>query len=72
MRPLDPGKERREGARRSIGVMEVLEHQQDRSPLAEAAEHPEDPLEDAGLASLSRRDRRAARKRTWALLSAGS
>ena len=57
--PLDPGQECREGSGRGIGVVEILEDEEDRLALAEPAEDPQDPFEDARLAPLRRGDRSA-------------
>ena len=62
-RPLDAGEERREGARARVGVVEVLEDQDDRMALAEPDQDAEDALEEAGLAALGRRDGRMVEQR---------
>ena len=62
-RPLDPGEERGEGPGAGVGVVEVLEDERDRPPLAEPDQDAEDPLEQASLAALRRGDRRALGQR---------
>ena len=61
----DPGEERDQRPRRRVRAVQVLEHEDDRFPLAEPAQHAEDALERPGLATfrgaLVARQRRPAR-----------
>ena len=47
----DPGEERHQRPRRRVRAVQVLEHEDDRFPLAEPAQHAEDAFERPGLAT---------------------
>ncbi len=60
--PGDPGEERDEVPRRRVGAVEILEDEDDRTRLAEAAEHAQHALEHACLSALRGDDGRARRQ----------
>ena len=61
MVPSDPAEERDEGAGAGVGVVEVLQDEEHRPPLAQPPDDPEEGFEHAALAPFRGDDRRAAR-----------
>jgi hypothetical protein len=53
--PKVPDQERQKVAGGAVGPMQILDHQHQRSPLAQAPQQPQQQLEQAGLRGLTRR-----------------